>query len=56
MGMQSLTVVWISEVTSANGDIAFPLLPKSNKGIWNILPIIRLLTSAILMYSEAYSK
>lgn len=53
--MQSLTAVWISETTSAKGAMAYPLLPKSNsKGIWNILPIIRLHTNVILMYSEAH--
>lgn len=57
MGMQSLTADWIHKATSAIGAIAFPLLPKLNiQGIWTILPIIRLLTKAILMYSEANSR
>ena len=57
MGMQSLTAAWISEATSPNSAIAFPLLPKSKiKSIWNILTIIWLLTNAILIYSEAHSK
>lgn len=57
MGMQNLTTDWIYKATPANGAITFPLLPKLNiQGIWNILPIIRLLTKAILMYYEANSR
>lgn len=54
MGVQSLTTEWIYKANSA---ASFPLLPRLNiQSIWNILPIIRLLTKAILMYSEANSR